>query len=188
MKQIKKIIITTIVLVMMMSYAVFAGENEDIVYDENDFGYTNIIIKGEDNIKAYEDAGLIKKCNAVQADGADENIITRGTVIPSIVYNLSRGAKIISWEFTNYMYSNYIYNPAPDSLSSTGYGIYHRLNPNRSQVMTIEFYNTNNAREYRSTYTVDDVTTIGTAVKAKNYYIKYISTDGVKIAGSGSVY
>ena len=34
MKQIKKIIITTIVLVMMMSCAVFAQENEDIVYDE----------------------------------------------------------------------------------------------------------------------------------------------------------
>ncbi|MCI8285154.1 MAG: hypothetical protein HFE90_07825 [Firmicutes bacterium] len=59
MKLILRIIAAAAVFITEMSCAVFA-EDGNIVYNENESGYINIIIKDEDNIKAYEEADLIK--------------------------------------------------------------------------------------------------------------------------------
>lgn len=120
MKIVKKISII-LVIIAMMSCISFASEANNIKYDANEQGYTNIIIKGKDNIKAYEDAGLIKKCNTTSTENMKIPNTVKGTSIPTIAYNLSRGGRSFSYSFSNYIYSNYIYSPAPDSNSSTGF-------------------------------------------------------------------
>jgi len=49
-------------------------------------GYTNIIIKGEKNIKAYEQAGIIKTRPKITSKSFElEGIQTRGSSIPKVL-------------------------------------------------------------------------------------------------------
>lgn len=55
--------------------------------------------------------------------------------------------------------------------------------------MRLSFYSSNGDFEFNSSILdLDDVTAYGTAVKNKAYYIKYTSTEGTRISGTGEVY
>jgi len=77
--------------------------------------------------------------------------------------------------------------PAPDSLSSTGYGIYHIFEPDEDQEMKVYLYDTD-GYQFSVTLDLDDETAWGTAVQNEANYFKYKSTVGTRIEGTGTVY
>lgn len=112
-----------------------------------------------------------------------------GISIPTKTWDLNDSSRDLDYSFSNYVYSDYMYLPCPDSIGSTGYGIYHLFEPDQSQKMRLSFYNIDGGFEFNSPILdMDDVTAYGTAVKNQAQYIKYTSTEGTRISGTGLVY
>ena len=186
----RRILCLVTVLVLSISCVSFASDSnaDNVSVESNDNGYITIVIKGEENIKAYEEAGLIKKCDTVMNDEIKQISSTRGTSMPTKVYNLVNGSRNFSYSFTNYIYSNYLYKPAPDSLASSGYAIYHSFTPSASQNIGLDVYSNTNSLESSINEKIDAPTVIARAVEAGTHYIKYRSVGGKKISGSCTVY
>lgn len=186
----RRILCFVMVLVLSIPCVTFAAEsNVDEIYMEGgDNGYVTIVIKGEENIKAYEDAGFIRSCDTVAYNGIERASVSRGTTIPTRVYNLVNNSRNFSYSFMNYIYSNYLYKPAPDSLAASGYAIYHSFTPSASQSIGLDVYSNTNSLESSINEKIDAPTVIARAVKAGTHYIKYRSVSGKKISGSCTVY
>lgn len=175
----------------MVVYASQGNEKSDSLVDS-----TAIIIKGEENIKAYEEAGIIRSVPRVrsksfeiegnQTSNSDFSIVS--TSIPTSTWDLKVRSRDFTYSFMSHIYSNYRYLPARDSLSSTGFGIYHMFEPNSRQRMTIFCYDVDGDYISGRTLTMDDVTLYGLAVRNKAHYFKYESPGGTRISGSGLVY
>ncbi|QUI25025.1 hypothetical protein HZI73_23230 [Vallitalea pronyensis] len=198
----KKLIVFT-----MCSILLLTGVTATAAINDKQSNSVFIFVKGEENIKAYEEAGLIKKRPEVSTPKIllnDQNWSTnsminagieasiRGGSIPTSSWSIrGDGSRSFSYSMSSYIYSNYIYtDPEPCLISSTGYAIYHYFEPDQVQQLKIYMYN-----EDGSLFTsmlldnLDDVSTLGMACEPdKSYYFKYKSDDGKSISGDGSVY
>ncbi len=184
----KKILMLSLCVILCLT-SIIAYADEDKEKFEDQSYPTFIIVKGEENIKAYEDAGIIKPSPERYEFLKLPEIGTMGTSVPTKTRDLNDSSRYFSYSFSSYIYSDYKYLPCPDSLGSTGYGIYHYFEPDASQKMRLSFYSSNGDFEFNSPILdLDDVTAYGTAVKNKAYYIKYTSTEGTRIRGTGEVY
>lgn len=186
----RRVLCLVIVLILSVSCVSFASEsNADGIYmEDGENGYVTIVIKGEENIKAYEEAGFIRKCDTVAYNGVERASVSRGTAIPTKVYNLVNNSRNFSYSFANYIYSDYLYKPVPDSLASSGYAIYHSFTPSASQSIGLDVYSNTNSLESSINEKIDAPTVIARAVKAGTHYIKYRSVSGKRISDSCTVY
>ena len=183
--QMKKIFILSLCVILSL-ISIFAYAAEDIENIEIESYPTFIIIKGRENIKAYEDAGIIRSSS--KAVNRLSGIGIMGINIPTRTWDLNNSSKPIDYSFSSYIYSNYKYLPCPDFLGSTGWGIYHLFEPNQRQKMRLAFYSNDGFEFNSSVLDMDDVTLYGAAVRNKAHYIKYTSTQGTRISGTGLVY
>lgn len=184
----KKILMLGLCAVLMLSsMVVYAAD-----YNQSKVSLaesTVIIIKGEKNIKAYEEAGIIKACtkSSSMSSGLEGNSI-KSSSVPTKTWDLNNGSRSFTYSFKSYIYSNYKYKPCPDDIASTGYAIYHKFYPDDSQTMKLYTYDSSGSFVYSTTLDMDDTTVYGIAVKNNAHYFKYKSTDGTTISGSGKVY
>ncbi|QUI25024.1 hypothetical protein HZI73_23225 [Vallitalea pronyensis] len=167
---------------------------------------TFIIVKGEENIRAYEEAGLIRKSPEVvtpkillkDQNHLISNLLTtnfdasvRGINIPTSTWAIrGDGSRSFSYSMSSYIYSSYIYtDPPTDLISSTGYAIYHKFEPNQDQNLKVYMYKEDGSLYTSDTFYLDDVLSWGVACQQDiGHYFKYKSVDGVRISGDGTVY
>lgn len=87
----RRILCLTTVFALLFSCVAFATETafENCSIKGNGEGYISIVVKGEENIKAYEDAGLIKRCDKTSLENVNTVYSSRGTSIPTaVLYNV----------------------------------------------------------------------------------------------------
>ncbi|EOD00491.1 hypothetical protein [Caldisalinibacter kiritimatiensis] len=191
----KKILMLGLCAILTLSSMIaYATENNQ--KDSSISATAVIIIKGEENIKAYEEAGIIRtrphlRCISPELEGnqlSNNDFSIQGTSIPTDIWDLNQKSRDFTYSFRSYIYSNYKYKPCPDSISSTGYAIYHMFEPDADQEMKVTTYDSDGSYVTSTNLILDDKTAYGLAVKNEPHYFKYTSIKGTTISGTGTVY
>jgi hypothetical protein len=158
-------------ILTLCSALIFGTMNVSAMEPKETTDSTFIVIKGENNIKAYEKAGIIKACttvtvNSTKLEGSsrlNSEIHTLSSK-PSKTWDLKEKSRKFDYSFKSYVYSDYKYLPEKDSISSTGYAIYHKFNPDKAQEMKIYNYDEDGDYVTSTTLELDDTTAWGLAV------------------------
>lgn len=190
-KKIMAFICGVMMIVMLCSTASFAAENNKAADESNKDKYNSepqvIVVKGSDNIKAYKKANIIRESNVEVSDNDTlvENV-TRGTSIPTAVWDLNNSSRSFPYAMSTYVYSDYAYKPNSNYLA-----IYHEITPNSGQTIRLGCYKKSNNALYAS-YSdyIDDETLVGFGGMSitERYYFKYTSVNGNLISGSAVVF
>ncbi len=191
-KKIVSLMCGAMLLMTLCSTSVFAAEQDKTV-NALASGKANksyeIIVKGKENIEAYQKAGLVRVPGQIVGD---DSLVQSGTIsilgisIPTSTWNLNNGSRSFTYSISSYIYSNYKYVPYWDG------SICQIITPSSNQNLKIQLYNASNNSLVSTQLNgyIDSETLFqrsGLDV-AGSYYYKYTSNSGTWISGSGLVY
>lgn len=139
-----------------------------------------IDVAGDENIKAYMDAGIIP--SSIPLSSCNEADLERAARAPTRVWNLANnGDRTSTYSMSSGVYSAYLYNSGPYD------DIWHFVYPDQIQSFGIQCYQSDGTAWGREQSFTSDGQTHAFGIRVSNlnnYYFYYRSLRGLPISGS----